>query len=201
MQRGCLDRSQKRSNSPHDDAPYRNFDFLRELAKDFVKEFGAGKIKRCRAMALHKKFRPNIQSKSHYYNINHEKLGRNKKVQNMLDQVEDMKLVMDQNIRLVLQHQEDQLQTMTEQSEVMKQDTQVFKKRAEILLVSQKRKRNFRYCLWGGVLLGLAYLLLAAQCGFTFSYCGAKRGSNNNNSGGNSGSNSGGNSNGNKGGN
>jgi hypothetical protein len=151
--------------------PYSNFDFLVDLEKDFTKEFKDGRIARAKALGMHKKFIPSLRSKMHYYNTNHTMLARDAKVQTMLNKIDDMKSVLNHNIRLVLRNQEEQLDTMVERSSMMRRDSVVFKKRAEILLVSQKRKQRMKYCCFGSVALAVCYVLLAVRCGFTLTAC------------------------------
>ena len=156
-------------------ATYSNFNFLEGLETDFTKEYKESRIAKAKALGLQKKFLPSIRSKMHYYNTNHTKLCREQKVQNMLDKIDDMKTVLNKNIRLLVRRQEEQLDDMLELSTSMKRDSVVFKKRAEVLLVSQKRKRAMQYCFMTTFGLGLCYLLLAAGCGFTLAACREKQ--------------------------
>jgi Synaptobrevin len=124
-----------------------------------------------RKLGMQTKFLPNLRSKMHYYDINRVKLSREQKVQTLLNQVEDMRSVMDKNIRLMMEHQEGQLDDMIEKSDIMKQDAVVFKKKAEIILLASKRRlfiRNFSCTFFA---LGFIYLILALGCGFTFQAC------------------------------
>jgi hypothetical protein len=153
---------------------HRNFDFLQGLEDDFTKEFSASRISRAKALGMQKKFLPSIRSKMHYYNINRTKLTREQKVQDMLEKMEDMKSLLDRNIRLMVRRQEGQLDEMLEKSNTMKRDSTVFKKKAEIMLLSTRRKQYARYCFYLTFGLGIIYLLLAAGCGFRFESCHAK---------------------------
>mmetsp|Transcript_2095 Transcript_2095/g.3079 ORF Transcript_2095/g.3079 Transcript_2095/m.3079 type:complete len:263 (+) Transcript_2095:48-836(+) len=150
-----------------------NFDFLRELQSDFTKHNSEARIAKAKELAFEKQWKPNIRSKLHYYNTNHTKLSRGQNIQLVLNQVEDMKSVLHENIRLVLRHQENQLDTMQRQSQSMQQDSNVFKTRAEVLLVTQRRKRGMKYCFF--LIFGIltVYLILSAFCGFSFHYCQA----------------------------
>ena len=113
----------------------------------------------------------------HYFNINRVKLCREQKVQEILEKIDDMKTIMDQNIRLMVQRQEGQLDEMLEKSETMKQDTVVFKKRAEIILASARRRQFIRTVTCTCITLGAIYLLLATGCGFAFEACHPKNSS------------------------
>jgi Synaptobrevin len=152
---------------------HRNFDFLQGLEDDFTKEFSATRISRAKALGMQKKFLPSIRSKMHYYNINRTKLTREQKVQDMLEKMEDMKSLLDKNIRLMVRRQEGQLDEMLEKSNTMKRDSTVFKKKAEIMLLSTRRKQYARHCFYLTFGLGIIYLLLAAGCGFKFESCHA----------------------------
>jgi Synaptobrevin len=152
----------------------RNFDFLKGLETDFTKEFSSSRIGRAKALSMQKQFLPSIRSKMHYYNINRTKLRREQKVQSIIDKIDDMKTVLDANIRLMVKRQEGQLDEMLEKSETMKQDTVVFKKRAEVMLLSARRRQFARTITCTLIGLGAIYLLLAAGCGFTFSACHPK---------------------------
>ncbi|KAI2508325.1 hypothetical protein MHU86_6130 [Fragilaria crotonensis] len=164
-----------------DDAEFKgqevNFDFLKELETDFTKEYSSSRIGRAKALSMQKQFLPNIRSKVHYYNINRTKLCREQKVQSMMDKIEDMKTVLDQNIRLMVKRQEGQLDEMLEKSETMKQDTVVFRKKAEVLLLSARRRQFVRTLTCTIISLGAIYLILAAGCGFTFEACHPKNSS------------------------
>jgi hypothetical protein len=98
-------------------------------------------------------------------------LARDAKVQTMMNKIEDMKSVLNRNIRLVLRNQEEQLDVMERRSELMKRDSVVFKKRTEVLLVSQKRKQRMKYCCFGSITLAVCYVLLAVRCGFNLAAC------------------------------
>lgn len=153
-----------------------NFDFLKGLETDFTKEFKEGRIARAKPLSFQKKFVPNLRSKMHYYNVNHTKLSQDAKVVQIMSQIEDMKSVLDHNIRLVLRNQEEQLDVMEKRSSEMKRDSVVFKKRSEVLLASTKRKSRMKHCLFAGVLLAVLYMVLVATCGFTFASCRRKGG-------------------------
>lgn len=148
-----------------------NFAFLERLHGDFTREFRKNRIANAKSLALNKKFLPTVRSVMHYYNINHKKLSREQKVQRLMDKVEDMKSVMGRNIQLVLRHQQQELDQLMEQSEAMKADTKVFKRKSE-LLVNTQRDRKRKWSIGAVVLvLGVTYLLLAAVCGFNFYHC------------------------------
>eukprot|EP00545_Synedropsis_sp_CCMP1620_P003447 CAMPEP_0119009956 /NCGR_PEP_ID=MMETSP1176-20130426/4702_1 /TAXON_ID=265551 /ORGANISM="Synedropsis recta cf, Strain CCMP1620" /LENGTH=267 /DNA_ID=CAMNT_0006962541 /DNA_START=67 /DNA_END=870 /DNA_ORIENTATION=- len=154
-----------------------NFDFLDGLETHFTKEYKESRIAKAKRLGFQKKFLPSLRSKMHYFNVNHTKLARDAKVQTLLNKIEDMKSVLDSNIRLVLRNQEEQLDEMVERSSEMKRESVVFKKRADILLQSNKRKQKMRCFVYGIFGVACFYLLLAAGCGFTFSACRVRQSS------------------------
>lgn len=141
------------------------------MQKDFTKHISGARVANAKELAFQKQLLPNIRSKIHYYNTNHTELSRDQNVQSVLNQVEDMKSVLHDNIRLVLRHQENQLNTMQQQSRSLQQDSNIFKTRAEALLASQQRKRVMLYCFLFTFGTFTVYLTLSAFCGFSFQYC------------------------------
>jgi len=148
-----------------------NFDFLKELQTDFKKQNNENRIAQAIELAFQRNWLPKIRSKSHYYNTNHTELRRGKSVQRVLTKIEDMKTVLNQNIRFVLRNQENQLNLMKRQSDDMKNGTKIFKKRVNIVKHGQRQKRGLIYCSLTVFGVMIFYLFLAAFCGFGFESC------------------------------
>ena len=106
----------------------------------------------------------------HYYNANREKFQREAKVEDLREQVENMKTIMGRNINLVLERGEN-LEMLMDKSNQMVEDTAVFKKRSG-QLKSRMRWQYYKYsCLLTFLVIGVVWLGLSCVCGFTFSRC------------------------------
>lgn len=106
----------------------------------------------------------------HYYNINHDKLSRDQKVNELMAQVEDMKTVLGRNLHLLLDR-ETKLNNLLETSQQAKRDSLVFRKRSKSIRMQYRNRNTKLWLLIGGTLFLILYTIAATKCGVVFQSC------------------------------
>lgn len=119
---------------------------------------------------MDKQFAPNLRSSMHYYNINHDKLSRDQKVNELMAQVEDMKTVLGRNLHLLLDR-ETKLNNLLETSQQAKRDSLVFRKRSKSIRMQYRNRNTKLWLLIGGTLFLILYTIAATKCGVVFQSC------------------------------
>ena len=155
----------------------RNFAYLDHVQKEFTKLYSKGRIKGARAYAMDKNFKPNMRSAMHHYNVNHDTMGRDDQVKDLLVQVQDLKSVMGKNINMVLAQGED-LEKLVEKSNWLQNDAKVFKKRSSVVLARQRRKYRVKFLIYIGISVTVATVLIVLGmvgiCGVGLEQCRQK---------------------------
>ena len=120
---------------------------------------------------MDKQFKPVLRTTLHYYNTHHLELSKDQQISKLLAQVEDMKHVLGRNINLLLER-EQKLDRLVDKSNQLKEETQVFKKRAQ-QVKKQESYKNYKYAaLILFIIMIFIYLILATACGgVTLSGC------------------------------
>lgn len=106
----------------------------------------------------------------HYYNTNHKQLAREESVQKVMAKVQDLKDVMNRNLTLLLERGEN-LETLLQQSDLLQEDAQVFKKKSRIMLRRQQRKYYIRIAIIVFIVATLSFLASIGICGVGLKYC------------------------------
>ena len=148
-----------------------NFAFLQAISKELNIKFTKRRINNCNAYSLDKQFKPILRTTLHYYNTHHLELSKDQQISKLLAQVEDMKHVLGRNINLLLER-EQKLDRLVNKSNQLKEETQVFKKRAQ-QVKKQESYKNYKYAaLILFIIMIFIYLILATACnGVTLSGC------------------------------
>jgi vesicle-associated membrane protein 7 len=122
-------------------------------------------------------FKPTMRSAMHHYNVNHDKLARDEKVQALLARVDDMKSVMGRNINLLMERGE-KFDHLVQKSDALVEDAQIFKKRARIIDRKRRRKTCMTRAICGSLICIMILVLLFSAvigiCGVGLTYCRAK---------------------------
>ena len=144
---------------------------MQAISKELNIKFNKRRINNCNAYALDKQFKPVLRTTLHYYNTHHNELSKDQQISKLLAQVEDMKHVLGRNINLLLER-EQKLDRLVNKSNQLKEETQVFKKRAQ-QVKKQESWKNYKYAaLILFIIMILIYLILATACGgVTLSGC------------------------------
>ena len=108
----------------------------------------------------------------HYYNTNHKSLAREESVQKVMAKVQDLKVVMNRNVNLLLERGE-QLDTLLDRSDLLKEDAKVFKKKSRVMVRQQKRKYYARVAVIVGIVAILSFVASIGICGVGYKYCRA----------------------------
>lgn len=151
-----------------------NFSFLDQVHQEFSSQYASHKIKRANAYSMEKSFSPQLRSIMHHYNTNHSSMGRDQNVEALHAQVDDLKAVMGRNINIMLNRGE-KLDDMVEQSEMLMDEANVFKKTSKDLKNTVWWQNQKYILLIGSCVLALIYLLAANACGITMSRCRKSR--------------------------
>jgi len=167
---------------------HRNFAFLDNIQKEFVKMYRKGRIRTANAYALDKNFLPTMRSSMHYHNIHHKELRQEEKVMSMLAQVQDIRDVMGRNLQLILERGE-KFDGILAKSEKLNEDANVFRKKSRAAKRMMQRKYYFWFVVFAVVLLAFLYIVVMGVCGAGLKRC---RASDNSGSSGNQSNNNGG---------
>jgi hypothetical protein len=101
-----------------------NFNCMDDSQSKFTSSYSPSKITKAKAYEMDKQFKRELGKIVHYYNENRNKFARQDKVDQMLNQVDDLKGVLGRNISMVLKRGEN-LDELMEQSEDMMRNSQV----------------------------------------------------------------------------
>jgi len=138
------------------------FACMQAICRDFTGRYSKKKLQSCNAYKLNTEFTPNLRSAMHYYNINREKLSRDRHVNELMTQVEDMKALLGRNIQLLLDRGEkvDRLMATTDRA---LRDSAVFRKRSDRVKKLKKLKMIKSYIILAGLILAICLVI-----GFTY---------------------------------
>ena len=125
-----------------------NFSCLEDAGNKFASSYSPAKIAKAKSYEMDKAFRTELAKLVHYYNENRTKFARQDKVNNLLDQVDDLTKVLGRNIDMVLER-EAKLDDLVQQSEIMMHDTKVFRKKS-VILKKKVRRDYMKWYLVGG---------------------------------------------------
>ena len=101
-----------------------NYNFLDDVKDKFAKSFSSHRIAKAKSYEMDKTFRRELGKLLYFYNENRGKMVRQDKVDALLTNMDDLKVVLGRNITMVLER-EKRLDMLVEQSEEMLSDTKV----------------------------------------------------------------------------
>ena len=101
-----------------------NYNFLDDVRDKFTRTYSASRIAKAKAYEMEKHFKIELGKLIYFYNENRNKLVRQDKVVQLLNEVDDLKSILGKNIIMVLE-KESKLEALVEQSKEMLSDTKV----------------------------------------------------------------------------
>jgi len=147
-----------------------NFSYLRDIEHDFTDMYNPFKIKRANAYGMDNSFSKLITNLMHYYNTHRNQICGNKKIFDLLTEVETLKSIMGDNISIILSRGDD-LEAMVRQSDEMLEESQVFSKHSTKLKNTMLYKTVYQKLILTVFGILVIYFILASFCGFGFSKC------------------------------
>lgn len=147
-----------------------NFTFLEEAEREFRSRYTKHKIKKAHAYSMEKYFSPKLRSLMHHYNTNRSTMQQDNKVAELHSEIDNLKLVMGQNINVMLNRGEN-LDQLVDQSEALEMETKVFRKRTDNLKKQMKSKSHIYTIILVFFVLVLCFAIAASICGGDFSRC------------------------------
>ncbi|EJK61905.1 hypothetical protein THAOC_17518, partial [Thalassiosira oceanica] len=124
--------------------------------------YAAYRITKAKAYEMDKKFSNELAKLMYFYNENRSKMVTNGAVNSLLIKVDDLKGLLGDNIKMVLER-ESKLDSLVKQSDDMLNETKVFTKRSKSLKSKMKRQ-HFYYYIIAAVFGFLVIYFLAAEC-------------------------------------
>lgn len=129
-----------------------------------------GRIRTANAYALDRNFSPSMRSGMHYHNIHQKDLRQEERITKLKTKVENIRTVMGRNINMVLERGE-KLDDLYRKSEGMRQDVQVFKKKARKTKNIMRRKYYTTYVVLAILIALVVYIPTVVFCGLTLGRC------------------------------
>mmetsp|Transcript_17029 Transcript_17029/g.42547 ORF Transcript_17029/g.42547 Transcript_17029/m.42547 type:complete len:274 (-) Transcript_17029:2110-2931(-) len=149
-----------------------NFGFLQAIANEFGARYTKRRIKSANSYAMDKEFKPTLRSTMHHYNVHRQDIMReeNPQIDNLLNQVEDLKNVLGRNLNLLLERDE-YIDNLMDKAVQARRDSLVFKRKSKQV----KRHVGMKaFKMWGIICLSITffiYMIIISACGFGFQYC------------------------------